>query len=227
MATTGQPNRGLIPQVFLWLRELPFFRKKADTTPSQHFRDETKTELMGDGVGGAISRWYERQLATPKTLEQLYCQMRELDSGDLPSAVLDLYSEDATARNPVTQKTIWISAQKNEQVQKLADDLLVRIDAEEESGELVRGAAGFGNDFSEIMTNNSSTTGQPAEVGYLKPLEPEQIRLSVDRELWALLGYGFKEKGWGEQDYCEPGDIRYQPWEILHLKTLNPLYIEV
>ena len=131
-----------------------------------------------------ISTWYARKIHLTQDRLQAYKEFDDADSSDIICAVLDLYAEDACSQASDTNKRIWAEAE-DEDVENLCNDLLDRVNADEQCFPIAREISKYGNSFSAVIQQqkDDGTPGQvsqllAAPVYALSRIEDEEGRLN-------------------------------------------------
>lgn len=90
--------------------------------------------------------WYRTQLELSQERLDLYRDYMEMDQDDLIAAVLDAISEDATQRDFMSEKVVWVESQ-NPQIEEACNATLERLDAEDNAPGICRETAKMGDCF--------------------------------------------------------------------------------
>ena len=162
-----------------------------------------------------------------------YADYEDMDDYPELSAALNIFADDATIPDSVRGKSIWAES-KDRVIRDIVDDLLHRrLRLEEDIWASTRCLAKYGNNFGEIVVNDSGVVG----INYL-PV-PTMRRLVNEKGI--LIGFVQDLSGQfnlEQSDFAslpalkekleKKGIIYFEPWEIVHWrlqsKYLNSLY---
>jgi len=154
--------------------------------------------------------FYGERMRLGKTRMEVYDEVDGMDSDDLPGATLDTYAEDATAIDPATQRVLWIE-DCSEDIRKLCEDCLERIQIEEYAFLIARSLAKYGDFPIELYW-------EPGEgVNLMRFHHPKRFRRFEELETGQLVGFHIGDGAYGAQ---EPNT---QPWEVVHFRIFGAL----
>jgi len=157
------------------------------------------------------------------------------DMSDFPElgSALDLYADDATVQDVITNKSMWFEAEDQTVEQVLNEMLDINIRAEESLWEVTRSMCMYGNEFDELMVMD--------KVGVIRMNHFPAPSMRRIEDMNGIL-YGFihdpsmsfrmdtasfmgrlKEKSAGELTPMPSGGMQdliqvFEPWEMVHFR---------
>jgi hypothetical protein len=156
------------------LKNVLGIKERPPTGPS-----DQENMLVTMGEQNMAWTYYQEKMKLATDRVQRYQEFERMDEDDIPSSVLDLYSEDACQPNPHNGKTIWISS-RNQHIQEMGEKLFDEIDAEEMCFSIARGLALYGDDINAILQERRDD-GTPGVVMGLENLDPKTIWRHKDK----------------------------------------------
>lgn len=149
----------------------------------------------------------------------VYTLVEEMDTYDLLTASLDVYSEEATQLDPDTNRTVWIES-KSEKVKVSLMKMLDRVGIEESAFSIVRAMCKYGDDFERVVVDEKDG------VVALDFIRPERIS-RVDDKFGKLKGFvpgllpvDMQAKPYEELD-SDIVDHISRPWDFLHFRLVS------
>jgi hypothetical protein len=165
-----------------------------------------------------------------------YADYEDMDDFPELGSALDLYADDATVQDVITNKSMWFEAD-DEAVENVLNDMLdINLRAEESLWEVTRSLCKYGNEFNELMVMD--------KVGLIRMSHVPPPSMRRIEDINGIL-YGFihdpsmtfrmdtatflnriKEKGAGELtplpqsggSYLQDLMQVYEPWEVVHFR---------
>jgi hypothetical protein len=141
------------------------------------------------------------------------------------TSALDLFSEDAMPPCPVTSRRIWIEAE-DEEVEKMCNEMLTRINADEQSFSIARELAKYGNSFSGLIQEEKSD-GTPGQVIQILP-SPVYALSRIEDQEGRLIGFAVApiEQMGSVVGLAQPTDLTQgnptdPPWAFVHWRLLG------
>lgn len=114
-----------------------------------------------------LSAWYSRQMNMSQDRLQAYKEFDDMDQDDVIVAALDLYAEDCCQTSLITGKRVWVEADDAE-TERVCNDLLERINADEQCFPIARETAKYGNSYGAVIQKQRKD-GTPGEIIQLLP----------------------------------------------------------
>lgn len=148
------------------------------------------------------------------------------DMADLPelNSALDIYSDDSTQSNTMTNKSVWVEGENQGIIDDLEEMLHKRINIDEELWGLARNLNMYGGDFEELLVKEGEGV-----VG-LNFLPTPLVRAVVDKT-WKVIGYKYHPQGkftqTTEEDFkamiegkklSAIGEVLFEDWNVAHFK---------
>jgi hypothetical protein len=168
-----------------------------------------------------------------------YVDYEEMDDYPEVASAIDIYADDASQPDTQIQRTVWVTS-NDKTLQGVLDDLFYkRLRLDEEIWELTRSLVKYGNNYEEILVNETGVVG----LSYLPP--PTVRRVEGPRgELYGFV-QDFKGRfGYSPQEFqkilaqrtdairqmAQPGAARQpgnllsrvsalEPWEVAHFRV--------
>lgn len=177
-----------------------------------------------------ISTWYARKVHLTQDRLQAYKEFDYMDSDDVVTSALDLYAEDACQTDLTTGRRIWIEAD-DEEVENICNEMLERINANEQSFAIARESAKYGNSFSALIQEEKDD-GTPSKV--LQLLAAPVYALSrIEDDEGRLIGFAVCpiEQMGSAIGMAQPSDLTQgkptdPPWAFVHWRLLGRERIE-
>lgn len=151
-------------------------------------------------------------------------------NSDMCVAALDLYGEDCTQPCPTTARRIWIEA-ADEQVENLCNELLTRVNADEQVFSIAREVAKYGNCFSGVL-QEQKPDGTPGQITQLVAA-PVYAMSRIEDDEGRLIGYTVApiEQMGNTLGMSQPSDLTQgkptdPPWSFIHWRLLGKERIE-
>lgn len=159
-------------------------RQHARGSTNDRFPVQQRDLLFGLGQG-LLSDW----LTVDRDLTARYTDYEEMDDYPEIATAIDIFADDATQVDSVTNRTVWVTS-SDKRIQEILDDELLqkRLIIDEEVWEIVRTLVKYGNDFEEVLL------GPDGVVGF-NFLPPSTVRRVEDAK-GTLIGFlqDFKER---------------------------------
>lgn len=172
-----------------------------------------------------LSTWYARKIHMTQDRLQAYKEFDDLDSSDMITSALDLFAEDAMPPCPVTSRRIWIEAE-DEEIEKMCNEVLTRINADEQSFSIARELAKYGNSFSGLIQEERSD-GTPGQVIQILP-SPVYALSRIEDQEGRLNGFAVApiEQMGSAVGLAQPTDLTQgnptdPPWAFVHWRLLG------
>jgi len=177
-----------------------------------------------------ISTWYARKIHLTQDRLQAYQEFDDMDADDLVGAALDLYAEDASQPAQDSGRRIWVESM-NEDVEKICNEMLTRINADEQSFAIARETAKYGNCFSAVIQEQKDD-GTPGQIVQLVAA-PVYAMSRIEDEEGRLVGYTVApiEQMGSNVGMTNPSDLTQgkptdPPWSFIHWRLLGKERIE-
>lgn len=92
------------------------------------------------------------------SLLERYADYEEMDDYPEIASAIDIFADDATQPDTVNNRTVWCTS-KNVRVRAEVDNMLRRLNLDEEAWEITRSLVKYGNDFEELLVNDDGVIG--------------------------------------------------------------------
>jgi len=161
------------------------------------------------GVGGSTAStwdWYRQQLEIGQERLDLYRDYDDMDQDDLVASVLDAVAEDGCQKDFMREKPIWVES-KNKVLEKGANEVLERLEAEKHAPGIMREVAKYGDCFEYL--HHSREIGVIAHE-YVQPHNVWRYERSG-----RLSGFTFSEQP------VQSGQDLMLPWQIAHFMRVG------
>lgn len=204
------------------LKKLFGFGQKAP--PVRRYGPATAPDFEVLQMGRAVQNWFHRSIDIPRSRLERYRLMDALDSQDIIASAHDLLAEDATRRDLVTGRVVWVVS-PNRDIERILNSLLARTRQETRAFSIIRDMTARGDHF-ESIRQKIGAADQPVGIQDTHPVGAEFVSIRQD-ELQRLAGYGFGEVP-PEDETAQPhapqpmrGENDLFPWEMLHFRLLG------
>ncbi len=92
------------------------------------------------------------------SLLERYADYEEMDDYPEIASAIDIFADDATQPDTVNNRTVWCTS-KNVRVRTEVDNMIRRLNLDEEAWEITRSLVKYGNDFEELLVNDDGVIG--------------------------------------------------------------------
>jgi len=172
-------------------------------------------------------------LTVDRDLMSRFRDYEDMDEYPEIASAIDIFADDATQTDSVTNRTMWITS-SDKRIQEILDDELLqkRLIIDEEIWEIARTLVKYGNDYEEILLGPDGVVGfnflPPATVrrvedskgnllGFLQDFK-ERFQVAPD-EFLAML----KKQMGGRPPSEDPNDPNFamaalEDWEVIHFR---------
>jgi hypothetical protein len=166
------------------------------------------------------------------SLLERYADYEEMDDYPEIASAIDIFADDATQPDTVNNRTVWCTS-KNVRVRTEVDNMIRRLNLDEEAWEITRSLVKYGNDFEELLVNDDGVIG-------LNYLPAPSVRRIEGRhgELYGFIQDPRGKIGFSVDDYKAAmakrqalitGDIKageagtdptiaFEDWEVVHFR---------
>jgi len=205
-----RPRQGFGTRIYNFIRGVLYGAPK----PYMRRRDTSgkaaAPSLASGEEGQNMYSFYGERMRLGKTRMEIYDEVDVMDSDDLPSAVLDTYTEDAIQIDPATNRMLWVE-DCNEEIRQICEECIETTQLEEYAPLVGRGLGKYGDFPVELFWEPG--TG----ISMLRYHHPKRFRRFEDYDTGTLLGFYLGETAGGSS---EPNK---QPWEIVHFRIFGSL----
>jgi len=186
-------------------------------------------DLLGLNYQGVLSDW----LLVDRDLSSRYRDYEDMDEYPTISTAIDIFADDATQTDSVTNRTMWVTS-PDKRVKEILDDELLqkRLVIDEEIWEIARTLVKYGNDFEEVLLGEDGVVGfnflPPATVRRMEDAKGNLMGFLQDfKERFSLTPRAFlallKKQISGRKQEEDPNDPDYamaalEPWEVVHFR---------
>lgn len=167
-----------------------------------------------------VSTWYRDRMALQTDRFEAYKEYDDADADDVVTTILDLYASDACQPDLTTGRVIWAESEDPE-TEKIADEFLQRIRADQDTFSIAREAAKYGDSFSAVA-NERRDDGTPGPIMQLIPAPPYAIS-RIEDEMARLTGFAVapiemmgSAIGVANPSQISGGAPTDPPWAFLH-----------
>lgn len=206
-----RPRQGFGTRIFNFVRGVLYGPPK----PHMRRRDPKKTQGAAPSYasgeeGQNLYSFYGERMRLGKTRMEIYDEVDLMDSDDLPSAVLDTYTEDAIQLDPATNRVLWVE-DCDEEIRAICEDCIETTQLEEYGYLIARNLGKYGDFPVELFWEPG------VGITLLRYHHPKRFRRFEDYDTGSLIGYYLGETAGGAS---EPNK---QPWELVHFRIFGSL----
>jgi hypothetical protein len=204
-------------------------RRAARGATNERFPVQQRDLLLGLNYQGMLSDW----LTVDRDLMSRYRDYEEMDDYPEIATAIDIFADDATQTDSVTNRTIWITS-PDKRIQEILDKELLqeRLVIDEEAWEIIRTLVKYGNDYEEILLGPDGVVGfnflPPATVRRVEDAKGNLLGFLQDfKERFHLSPQDFlnllKKQMNGASPSEDPNDPHYamaalEDWEVIHFR---------
>jgi len=204
-------------------------RQHARGATNERFPTQQRELLFGMGQG-LLSDW----LTVDRDLTSRYTDYEDMDDYPEIGTAIDIFADDATQVDSVTNRTMWITS-SDKRIQEILDDELLqkRLIVDEEVWEIARTLVKYGNDFEEVLLGPDGVVGfnflPPATVRRVEDQKGTCLGFLQDfKERFHVTPHDFltmlkKQSSGDTKAKDDPNDPAYgmaalESWEVVHFR---------